>query len=165
MVQYIGTKIINALPMSRLDYNLFMGWSLPDDEDGSDEGYLVEYLDGGTPNTKAYRGYVSWSPKEQFNKAYNKNGKLTLGDALAYLKLGYKVTRKGWNGKGMYILIMDGYENIKPNEMTKLKHKLVEDTTITISPYIVMRTASGELQPGWLASQNDLLAEDWVVIY
>ena len=70
MNRYIGTKVINAIPMNRLEYNVFRGWELPKDENGADEGYLVEYADGGKPNTPQYAGYVSWSPKEQFDNAY-----------------------------------------------------------------------------------------------
>lgn len=67
---YIGSKILAAWPMSRLAYNEYRGWSLPDDEDGTDEGYLVEYLDGGKPNHPDHAGYISWSPKEQFDNSY-----------------------------------------------------------------------------------------------
>ena len=70
MKKYVGMKIINAKPMSRLEYNIFRGWELPADEDGSDEGYLVEYIDGGKANTEQYKGYVSWSPKDVFERAY-----------------------------------------------------------------------------------------------
>ena len=69
-MQYIGTKIINAEPMTREAYNEFRGWTLPADEEGADEGYLVEYLDGGKPNVTTHSGYVSWSPKAQFDAAY-----------------------------------------------------------------------------------------------
>ena len=72
---YIGTKILNAKPMTRAAYNSFRGWPLPADENGADEGYLVEYADGGAPNTVQYAGYVSWSPKTQFEQAY-----LPIGD-------------------------------------------------------------------------------------
>ena len=48
--RYIGTKIVLLTAMSRLQYNEYRGWPLPADEDGSDEGYLVEYTDGGKPN-------------------------------------------------------------------------------------------------------------------
>ncbi|HEN1221992.1 TPA: DUF2829 domain-containing protein, partial [Klebsiella pneumoniae] len=51
MTQHIGVKLINAFPMTRQAYNDFRGWQLPADENGSDDGYLVEYLDGGKPNT------------------------------------------------------------------------------------------------------------------
>lgn len=70
MKQYIGRKEINAEPMNRLEYNQFRGWELPKDENGTDEGYLVEYIDGGQANTKEYKGYVSWSPKDVFERAY-----------------------------------------------------------------------------------------------
>ena len=71
MKHYIGTKEVKAAPMNRAEYNVFRGWDLPEDEDGTDEGYLVEYTDGGKPNVAGYTGYVSWSPKEQFEKAYH----------------------------------------------------------------------------------------------
>jgi hypothetical protein len=71
MKQYIGTKRLNAKPMTRADYNTFRGWTLPADEDGSDDGYLVEYTDGGKANTEAYLGYISWSPKDVFERSYN----------------------------------------------------------------------------------------------
>ena len=71
MKQYTGTKTINAKPMNRLDYNIFRGWDLPTDENGEDEGYLVEYIDGGKANTTEYSGYVSWSPADVFDKAYS----------------------------------------------------------------------------------------------
>lgn len=67
---YIGSKIVAATPMTRLAYNQYRGWQLPDDEDGSDEGYLVEYLDGGKPNHPDHDGYISWSPKAQFDAGY-----------------------------------------------------------------------------------------------
>ena len=70
MTRYLGTKEINAKPMNRLDYNKFRGWDLPSDENGADDGYLVEYIAGGKANTKEYKGYVSWSPKDVFDEAY-----------------------------------------------------------------------------------------------
>jgi hypothetical protein len=71
MKQYIGTKQINAKPMARLEYNEFRGWELPADENGADEGYLVEYVGPGQKaNTPEYEGYVSWSPKDVFEATY-----------------------------------------------------------------------------------------------
>jgi hypothetical protein len=71
---YIGTKVIHALPMSRQDYNDLRGWELPADENGADEGYLVEYGDGDAEGTRRnhhqFRGYISWSPKAVFEAAY-----------------------------------------------------------------------------------------------
>lgn len=70
MKTFVGVKAIRAFPMNRADYNAFRQWTVPTNEEGADEGYLVEYLDGGKPNVVGMAGYVSWSPKEQFEKAY-----------------------------------------------------------------------------------------------
>lgn len=70
MKHYVGTKYINAKPMSRGDYNTLRGWQVPADEDPADEGYLVEYTDGGKPNHPDFAGYISWSPKDVFERAY-----------------------------------------------------------------------------------------------
>ena len=67
---YLGTKAVHAVPMNRLAYNQLRGWELPADENGMDEGYLVQYADGGDPNLAGFTGYVSWSPKAIFEKAY-----------------------------------------------------------------------------------------------
>ncbi len=63
-------KKVYATPMTRLDYNNLRGWKLPEDEAGSDDGYLVEYVSGGQPNHKDYAGYISWSPKTVFEEGY-----------------------------------------------------------------------------------------------
>ncbi len=67
---YIGTKVIHAKPMHRLYYNDLRGWEVPDDENPLDEGYIVEYTDGGQANVSGFDGYVSWSPKDVFEKSY-----------------------------------------------------------------------------------------------
>jgi len=87
----------------------------------------------------------------------------TIGWAIQRMEEGAKVARSGWNGKNMYILLMDGYDSVPANAMTKEKHGLNDGDNVSIAPYIVMKTATGVLQPGWLASQNDLLATDWEI--
>ncbi|WP_203234337.1 hypothetical protein [Burkholderia mayonis] len=74
MEQFIGVKRVNAKAMTRGEYNAFRGWELPADENGADEGYLVEYQDGGKANTAEYAGYVSWSPRDVFERAYRPVG-------------------------------------------------------------------------------------------
>uniref|UniRef100_A0AAU6VZV7 Uncharacterized protein n=1 Tax=Pseudomonas phage Arace01 TaxID=3138526 RepID=A0AAU6VZV7_9VIRU len=69
-VTYLGTKVIHAVAMTRAEYNKYRGWELPADENGDDNGYLVEYADGGAPNVEGHPGYVSWSPRDVFEKAY-----------------------------------------------------------------------------------------------
>ena len=58
MKTFLGTKLVNAMPMTRGAYNELRKWQLPADENGDDEGYLVEYTDGGAPNTDLFIGYV-----------------------------------------------------------------------------------------------------------
>jgi len=90
---------------------------------------------------------------------------LSFGDALIALKAGHKVARSGWNGKNMYIVLMDGYPMTLANAMTREKHGLPEGSHVTVEPYIVMKTAQlGSLQPGWVASQADMLSNDWQII-
>jgi hypothetical protein len=90
------------------------------------------------------------------------------GWALNALKNGNKVRRAGWNGKGMWIVLMPALSlpphssqepGAKVNDRTA-KH-IGEDTPLNSQPYIAMWTAQGQWQPGWLASQADILAEDW----
>jgi len=165
---YIATKILNALPMSRAAYNSFRGWKVPADEDGNDEGYLVEYRDGGKANTKTYSGYISWSPKEPFEKAYKTISGLDFGDAINALKLGCKVARKGWNGKGMWLVLVPGTPEVFLREGTPYQKALPNSTVCEILPHIDMWTTNSEgrraMLCGWLASQTDMLSEDWEIV-
>ena len=68
---YVCHKTVKARPMSRGDYNALQGWDLPANENPADEGYLVEYLDGGKPNHPDFSCYISWSPKDVFEKGYS----------------------------------------------------------------------------------------------
>ncbi|MEZ7502298.1 hypothetical protein QO189_07415 [Psychrobacter sp. Arc29] len=71
MKKYTGTKQLLAAAMALGAYNDYRGWDLPKDEDPNTEGYLVEYTDGGKPNHKDHQGYISWSPKDVFDKSYH----------------------------------------------------------------------------------------------
>lgn len=93
MQLYTGTKQVKAHPMNRADYNTLRGWQLPADEDGADEGYLVEYVDGGKANVEGYAGYISWSPKAVFEMAYNPCGTYIQRLHLEYYDLQEKVVK------------------------------------------------------------------------
>ena len=163
MVAAIGTKAVNAKPMTRQEYNDFRGWQLPENENGADEGYLVEYQDG-EPNTTEYKGYVSWSPKSQFDNAYQDVTKgVSFGHAIELLKGGHRVARAGWNGKGMFLYYVP--ENKYP--ASRNEHGTMigvfEDDMVPYGAYIAMKTAQNNVVP-WLASQTDVLAEDWQIV-
>ena len=68
--------------------------------------FLVEYLDGGQSNHPSHIGYISWSPKGVFEGHYQNTVEgMSFGHAIEAMKLGYKVARTGWNGKGMWIAL------------------------------------------------------------
>lgn len=80
------------------------------------------------------------------------------GEALAQLKIGKKVARSGWNGKGMFIFLVQGsqFEVNRP----PLLGIYPAGTIINYHAHIDMRTADGTIVP-WIASQTDILANDW----
>jgi len=136
MKKYIGTKIVQAQSQGR---------AVKDEEGVSEDGYKVVYEDG----------YESWSPCIAFEKAYRLIDNMNFGLAIEALKKGLKVARKGWNGRGIFIELQT------PDENSKMS-----------SPYIFIDTtglqtdnvdAPKSLVP-WLASQTDMLADDWVII-
>lgn len=165
-IPFIGTKLIRAQPLTRGQYNEFRGWTVPADEDPADEGYIVEYMDGGKPNTPKFAGYISWSPKEQFERAYRVCTAMTFGLAIEALKQGNKVARAGWNGKGMWLVLVPGCEAVEFTEGSPYKQAGL--THGEILPHIDMWTVNAEgrraMLPGWLASQTDMLAEDWALV-
>jgi len=153
MKRYIGTKVINARPMNRADYNTHRSWPLAADENGADEGYLVECLDGGAPNHPGHAGYISWSPKAQFENAYTATEGMTFGQAIYALRIGFRVAREGWNGKSMWLhLVKDWNGDVGGLPLG-----------CELLPWIGMKTADDKFVP-WLASQTDMLALDWGVV-
>ena len=149
---------VSAMAMTRQEYNDLRGWQLPENENGSDAGYLIEDSEG-EQNTDKFKGFVQWLPKSEFERKYivesdEKHPKedapkimpvatVDFGSAVYDLKQGKKVARSGWNGKGMYIRYVPTTNSL--NEHLEIKN--VKDTFDT-----------------WVPSISDLLAEDWVVL-
>lgn len=146
MRKYVGTKQVEAREMTRGEYNIYRGWKIPDNENPTDAGYLVRYSDG----------YISWSPKKQFDEAYRECNHMTFGIAVELLKQGKKVARSGWNGKGMYLFK-------SPKLGCQMYEQFTGKSINDIQEFIVMKAADDTLVP-WLASQTDVLAEDWVLV-
>ena len=88
---------------------------------------------------------------------------MTFGEALEQLKLGNRVARTGWNGKGMFVVMQKGYpDGIPCNKQTAEAFGYEEGSLFKVRPYLQMRCADGTHQM-WLASQSDILEEDWIV--
>ena len=149
MKKYIGTKIIEAKPMSRGDYNVYRGWQIPAGENPADEGYIVKYADD----------YISWSPKGTFEEAYRAfDDGMNFGHAIELMKQGFRVKRKGWNGKNQYIELASNIRYVNAaKEVVNTEHEAIGNKAIAF-------VGTSGVQMGWLASQADMLAEDWRVV-
>ena len=167
-MKFIGTKLINAIPMNREEYNHMRGWVVPADEEPLDEGYLVEYLDGGKANVEGFKGYVSWSPRDVFEGTYKPVQGMDFGDAIRAMKLGQRVARAGWNGKGMWLALSCPDTKDVPTaafwNQHNAQHARDMGGTAKVLPSFTMKTATNEILMGWLASQTDMLATDWQVV-
>lgn len=155
MQQYIGTKIIKAAPAVRLDdghgnirVELLSTNPLPQPGDAVDMGYKVVYEDG----------YESWSPQDVFEKAYRQTNCMSFGMAIEAAKLGSKIARKGWNGKNQYVELATSisYKN-RSGFVINAEHN-------SIGNHALAFVGTSGVQMGWLASQADMLADDWIIV-
>ena len=96
---------------------------------------------------------------------------MNFGQAIEALKEGKRVARTGWNGKGMYLYLVRGYSVEKDNLRNEASIHLPADEgamhgtgVANFLSHIDMRTASGDVCVGWLASQTDILSEDWEIV-
>ena len=92
----------------------------------------------------------------------------SFGFAIEQLKLGNKVSRSGWNGKKMWVSMTEG--RILDNSIDDIWTEYIKSVAIEnggkveLLPYMSMKTADGKIQIGWLASQSDILANDWTIV-
>lgn len=148
MKEYIGTKIIQACPMTRGAYNQYRGWMIPANENPDDAGYLVRYPDG----------YESWSPIAVFEEAYRETQGMPFGLAIEAAKKGKRIARAGWNGKNQYVELAYciSYKN-NAAEVINANHCNIGNKALAF-------VGTSGVQMGWLASQADMLADDWCIV-
>ena len=91
---------------------------------------------------------------------------MDFGEALKAVKSGKRAAREGWNGKGMWIAFSPGAQSLPPERFwSEQNRKYAEEVgPVDVLPCLTMKTATGEILMGWLASQTDMLAEDWAVV-
>ena len=169
MKKYIGTKIIEAIPGTMAEAQALKDGVPVDVKEeifrksgtADKDGYIVKYPDG----------YISWSPKNVFEEAYRRCDNMSFGLALEALKKGMKVSRRGWNGRGMYLYLVQGSLVDKENLINEASFILPKDDVAMhgtgvacFLSHIDMRTASGDVCIGWNASQVDMLADDWEIV-
>lgn len=149
MKRYIGVKMVKAKPMTRGYFKSSHRVFIPhDDSSLDDDGYMVQYEDG----------YESWSPKDVFDKAYRRIDYMTFGLAIEAMKKGLRVQRKGWNGKNQYIELAMKVSYMNPDgDIVNVDHEQMGNKAIAF-------VGTSGVQLGWLASQADMLSEDWQVV-
>lgn len=123
------------------------------------EGYLLRQ--------RMYEAHLS--------HGYDRVKNMDFGDAIRAMKAGKKVSRSGWNGKGMWLSLSCLSEGNIPlgrsvpasafwSKNNANYARECRGGHATVLPCITMKTATGEILMGWLASQTDMLAVDWLVV-
>ena len=166
MKTYICKKVIHAVPAKMVNG---VPWpdGLPMPEISQTSQLLSEC--GDTCGARIVQGYLYTTSKddqypqfmaqEEFEACCLSTEDMTFGDALEALKAGERVARKGWNGKNMYVFLAYEADFVTDADIYAYGQPEVE-----VADMLVMKTAQDTFQPGWLASQADMLAEDWYVV-
>lgn len=113
------------------------------------EGYKVVY---------APDGYESWSPKDVFEEAYRETTGMPFGLAIEAAKKGKKIARAGWNGKNQHVELATCISYINAD------HKIINVKHCNIGNKALAFVGTSGVQMGWLASQADMLADDWTIV-
>lgn len=159
MKQYIGTKIVQAEPANRFWFENGEKLVVPDSEDtpnrvreatAGEKGYKVVY----PPD-----GYESWSPKDVFEAAYRETSGMSFGLAIEAAKMGKKIARAGWNGKNQYVELGHDFSYTAPGDIPV---RPVQHLDIGSQALVFVGTRGRQV--GWLASQSDMLADDWKIV-
>ena len=149
MKQYIGTKIIQAEPAYRVDGEVFVKANIVPCGVHTEDGYKVVYPDG----------YESWSPKDVFEAAYRETSGMNFGLAIEAAKMGKKIARAGWNGKNQYVELGHDFSYTAPGDIPV---RPVQHLDIDSQALVFVGTRGRQV--GWLASQADMLADDWKIV-
>ena len=149
METYIGTKIIEAAPDVKKGGKVYdLTWPIPRSMEPEEPGYRVRYPDG----------YESWSPKDVFEEASRPTDAMSFGLAIEAAKKGKRIARKGWNGKGQYVELATAISYASPTgAVVNAEHDAIGNQALAF-------VGTSGVQMGWLASQADMLADDWEIV-
>ena len=156
-LMFMRMNIVEAIPMTRCEYCNDRGIESPDEDC---EGYKVVYSDG----------YVSWCPKDKFDAVSVScaEGCVPFGYAIAECQYhGKKIKRAGWNGDGQYVRFETvlQFPDGKPKEgLADGEKQTAEESACFVFHFKNRHTGETGVQVGWLASQADLQAKDWVIL-
>ena len=101
----------------------------------------------------------NWRIADEYNcPGLGGEATFSFGEAIGYVKRGYRVARKGWNGKKQYIQLASGISYRTPEgDIVNCEHDAIGNMAIAF-------VGTSGVQMGWLASQADMLADDWVFV-
>lgn len=158
MHQYIRTQIIKAEPMTYGE--AYKNGLIPENS------YISEYDDALGYHLIHMDGFRNWKPKEVFEEEYEAVKGMTFGLAIKALKAGHKVARKGWNDQKMFLWLKPA-ATVKAEWCKDPMLKSLAEANggeIEALGTICMFTAQKQILSGWLASQTDMLSEDWMIV-
>lgn len=177
--EYQSIKIVEAARISAINGDvLTLSVCKTSVEIQVDQAYLAKHTpEPGGFYVRYENGYESFSPADIFENGYlsistntyaAEHG-ATFGVAIELLREGHRVARRGWNGKGMWLRYVEPYAphpDDSPEANPRNPYFKAWDSNVeaegTMLPWIGMKTADNKFVP-WLASQTDMLAEDWVI--
>lgn len=164
MKKYIGTKQVEAEPMTMgqaYEKGFLQAGRVPSETEQNKPGYHVKYADG----------YESWSPAEPFEKAYRESGDIPFGVAIEVLLQGGAIRRKGWNGKGLFV-IKQIPAHIESDVIPKMQSlpQAAKDRIMRTKGFIdytsqclIYNENTGRAD-SWVPSISDVFAQDWEIV-
>ena len=156
---YVGTKVVKASDMSLGMFNNLMNRATPVGTDPATPGYMVEYQDGGPANSEHSANYLSWSPKDVFDKAYQVNGKLPGYLAIAHMEQGQYARRNHWHSEEyVYYVPANSYKAVTP----VAKAMFGEEALVPYKGYFARKCRDGQVEV-YALSADDLMARDWTI--
>lgn len=147
---YVHMNVVEAVEMSRKEYCEKRGWELQPNENPDERVMMVTYADG----------YISMCPKDKFHAVSVEcnDGCCTFGYAITECRYhGKRIKRVGWNGEDQFV-------EFRPVEIPYSEESTIKQSHAFVFHYKNRKTGETGIQVGWLASQADMAANDWVVM-
>lgn len=166
MKQYICTKVIYAVPVKMVNGCPWPeGLPLPEVEQRCEQedccchdNLELDIRDGYMFTTSRDDRYPQYMNAEEFEQMCRSTDRLSFGDALEAAKQGKKIARHGWNGKSQYVELATSISYVNAdNGIVNVLHSNIGSKALAF-------VGTSGVQLGWLASQADMLADDWYIV-
>lgn len=164
--QYIGVKVVQAVPAKMVNGFIWPeGLPLPEQK-SEPEGCCSNEVSVNIETGYCVLGdnvYPEWVSKEAFERAYRETDGMDFGLAVEAMKSGLRVARWAWyrQSNETYPFLADQVECHANADLSEFEDL---EEGVHVSDMLVLRTEKATLMPGWLPSQEDILAEDWYIV-